>query len=117
MAAGFPALSLTKSSSGSLIRTGSPSRVSNFSLPLLPITCSGGNTVGYLGKGSHEFDATARDDKGLEAIGPQIGEQLQHRLEYHFSEQLVGFRMTRSRQPLMQLRLEFVRCHVGMCGR
>ena len=42
MPIGLPSLSSTKSISGSLIRTGLPSRISNFSLPLLPITCSGG---------------------------------------------------------------------------
>src|SRR5271163_3040082 len=35
-----------------------------------------GHTVGHLGESSHEFIATARDDEGLKAIGPEIGEQL-----------------------------------------
>jgi hypothetical protein len=41
MPTGFPALSSTKSSSGSFVSTGLPSRSSDFNLPLLPTICSG----------------------------------------------------------------------------
>ena len=38
---GLPALSSMKFTSGSFSKTGLPSRISNFNLPLLPTTCSG----------------------------------------------------------------------------
>ena len=40
----------------------------------------GRDAVDLLGEDAHEFDAAARDDEGLEAVGAQVGEQLEHRL-------------------------------------
>ena len=38
------------------------------------------DAVDLLGPGAHELDAATGDDEGLEAVGAQIGQQLQHRL-------------------------------------
>jgi hypothetical protein len=34
-----------------------------------------------LRKDTHKFNSPAGDDKRLEAVGPQVSQQLQHRLE------------------------------------
>src|SRR5687768_16129030 len=42
------------------------------------------DAVHLLGPGSHELDPAAGHDEGLEAVGPEVGEQLKHGLIHHF---------------------------------
>ena len=60
----------------------------------------GRNAVDLLGPRPHELDAAARDDEGLEAVGAQIGEQLQHRLVDELGVGPLEARMPRGREPV-----------------
>ena len=83
MPTGLPSLSSIRSMSGSLTSTGLPSRISNFSLHAAAHHLLGRDAVDPFGPGAHELDAAAGDDEGLEAVGAQVGQQLEHRLVDH----------------------------------
>ena len=80
MPTGLPASSSMKLISGRRNSVGLPSRIWNLVLIDEPTTCSGGIAVYPLRPGPHELDAAAGHDECFEAVGAQIGEQLQHRL-------------------------------------
>ena len=65
----------------------------------------------------HEFDAAAGHDKGLEAIGAQVSQQLQHRLVDEFGVGPVEARMPRRCDPVEHGLGEFVRGHAGVGRR
>jgi hypothetical protein len=44
----------------------------------------GWNPIDFVRKYAHKFNPPAGDNEGLEAMGTQISEQLQHRLEDQF---------------------------------
>lgn len=60
----------------------------------------GWNSVGLFRPGAHEFDSSARDDVGLEAIGPQIGEELNHGLIDALVVRLVVLRICGGAEPV-----------------
>ena len=61
----------------------------------------GRNAVGLVGVGAHELDPAAGDDVGLEALGPQIGQQFQHRLIDQLGVAPLHERMFGRRDPLL----------------
>ncbi|MGY4246228.1 hypothetical protein ACVIIZ_007636 [Bradyrhizobium sp. USDA 4523] len=79
-----------------------------------PTTCSGGDAIDPLAPWPHELDAAARDNEGLEAIGPQTGEQFQHRLVDEIGIRPVELRVTRRLDPVAGDLRELGRCHAGM---
>ena len=60
----------------------------------------GRNAVDLLGPRAHELDAAAGDDEGLEAVGAQVGEQLQHRLIDQLGVGPLEARIARGREPV-----------------
>ena len=46
----------------------------------------------------------------------QVGEQFEHRLISHFSEELAGLWMFRGGDPILDDLLKFYRGHARMCG-
>src|SRR5205807_546311 len=112
MPTGLPSLSSMKSIAGNFTSTGLLfSRISNFSLPLLPTTCSGGMPYTFSVHGAYELDATARDDEGLEAAFSQVGEQFEHGLVDHFRERSLGHGMLRGGDPILHDLVELVGGH------
>jgi len=87
-----------------------------FEFPFAADYLLGGNAVTHLGKPAHKLDAAARDDEGNETIGAEVCQQLHHRLEYHFGEQLLRLRMPLRRQPLAGSDIERFRRHAGVRG-
>ena len=75
------------------------------------------NAIDPLGPRPHELDAAARHDEGLEAVGPQIGEQFEHRLIDQFGIGPLEAVITRGREPVGDDLLEFCRRHAGMGHR
>ena len=76
----------------------------------------GRDAVDLLGPGPHELDAAAGDDEGLEAVGPQVSEQLEHGLVDHLGVGPPGRRMPRGGQPLVDDWLELFGRDPGMGG-
>ena len=74
----------------------------------------GRNAVDALGPRAHELDAAARDDEGLEAVGAQIGEQLQHRLVDQLGVGPLPAAVARGRDPVRDDLLELGGRHAGM---
>ncbi|MNJ34819.1 hypothetical protein D3C77_295440 [compost metagenome] len=58
-----------------------------------------GNAIDLFSERPHESDFAARDDISLKAIGAQVLEQLQHRLEDHLGVRLLGFWVNRRGEP------------------
>ena len=101
MPTGLPGPSSTNSTLASFARTGLPSgRILNLSHAGRADHLLGRNAVDLLGPGPHELDAAARDDEGLEAVGAQVGEQLQHRLVDEIGVGPLEARMPRGRDPV-----------------
>ena len=73
MPTGLPALSSTRSISGSRTSTGLPSRSSYLHLGAAADDLLRRDAVDALDPRAHELHAAARDDEGLEAVGPQVG--------------------------------------------
>ena len=74
----------------------------------------GRDTVDLLGKDAHKFNSATGDDKGLEAIGAQIAEQLDHGLENYFGVRPFELRMFGGGDPIAHDGCEFVGGHAGM---
>ena len=100
MPTGLPALSSTKLISGRRNRVGLPSRISKLGLDRRTHHLLGRNAVNPFGPRSHELDAAAGDDEGLEAVGAQIGEQFEHRLVDKLGVGAVEARMARGGEPI-----------------
>ena len=75
------------------------------------------NAVGALGPRPHELDAAARDDEGLELVGAQIGQQLEHRLIDEIGVGPLEARMARRGDPLEHGLPEFLGGEAGVRGR
>ena len=58
------------------------------------------NAVDALGPRAHELDAAARDDEGLEAVGAQVGQQLEHRLVDQLGVRPLEARIACRREPV-----------------
>ena len=101
MPTGLPGPSSMNSTLGSFISTGLPSGAD---LELHHAGRAdhllGRDAVDLLRPRPHELDAAAGDDEGLEAVGAQIGEQLQHRLVDELGVGPVEARMARGRDPV-----------------
>ena len=93
------------------VSTGVPSRISNFTTPLLPTTCCGGMPYAFRSPRPHELDAAAGDDERLEAVRPQIDEQLVHRLIDELVVRPMKSRMPRRVHPLAHDLVEFLDRH------
>ena len=89
-------------------RTGLPSRISNLRLDRRADDLLGRDAVDPLGPRAHELDAAAGDDEGLEAVGAQVGEQLQHRLVDQLGVGPLEPRMARGGEPVRDDRGELV---------
>ena len=74
------------------------------------------DAIGLLRPWPHELDTAARDDEVLEAVRPQVGEQLDHGLVGHVGEQPAGLGMFRGGDPVLHDLLEFHRGHAGVGG-
>jgi len=75
------------------------------------------NAVALVGEDSHELHATARNDEGLEVVGAQIGEQLQHGLINEICVGPVEARMAGGREPLSDDSGKFLGAHAAMAHR
>src|SRR5947208_8403477 len=75
------------------------------------------NAVALVGEDSHELHATARNDEGLEVVGAQIGEQLQHGLINEIGVGPVEARMAGGREPLSHHSGKFLGAHAAMAHR
>ena len=75
-----------------------------------------GNAVDPLRPGAHELDAAARDDERLEAVRPQVGEQLEHRLVDHLGVEPPGPGMLRRRDPVGDDPVELLGGRAGVRG-
>ena len=71
----------------------------------------GRDAVDLLGPGPHELDAAAGDDVRLEAVGSQVGEQLQHRLIDQLGVRPLESRVLRRRDPVGDDPVEFLGRH------
>ena len=105
-----------KSISGSRISTGLPSRSSYFILTPAADDLLGRDAVDPLGPRPHELDAAAGDDERLEAVGAQVGEQLQHRLVDQLGVGPLELRVPRRGEPVLDDRLELLGGHAGVRG-
>ena len=74
----------------------------------------GRNAVGLLRPHPHELDAAAGHDEGLEAVGAQVSQQLDHRLVDQLVVGPVEARMSCGREPVGNGLCEFVRRHAAM---
>ena len=118
MLAGLPGPSSTNSTLSASISTGLPSgSVLNSSHAGRADHLLGRNAVDLLGQGAHELDAAARHDEGLEAVGAQVLQQLEHRLIDEIGIGPVEARVPRARDPARDRLREFVGRHAGMRGR
>src|SRR5205823_9827570 len=77
-----------------------------FRFDAAPDDLFGRDAIYLLRPRTHELNATARDDEGLETIRSQIGKQLDHRLINAFGVGALEFRMFRSRDPISDNLLE-----------
>ena len=77
----------------------------------------GRDAVDLLGPRPHELDAAAGDDEGLEAVGAQIGEQLQHRLVDQLGVGPLESGVARGREPVGDDLGELVHGHAGVRRR
>ena len=77
----------------------------------------GRDAVDLLREDAHEVDPAAGDDPGLEAVGAQVGEQLQHRLVDAVRVGSLEAGMLRRADPVPDDRGELVGGHPGVDGR
>src|SRR6266566_8781365 len=77
----------------------------------------GWNAVALVGEDSHELDAAARNDEGLETAFSQIGEDLQHGLINEICVGPVEARMAGGREPLSDDSGKFLGAHAAMAHR
>ncbi len=70
--------------------------------------------VGFVSPRPHEINATARDDECLEAVGAQVGQQLQHRLIDHLCVEPIGLRVAGALDPVVDRLVELRLRHAGM---
>src|SRR5476649_1893527 len=75
------------------------------------------NAIDLFDPGPHELDATARHDERLEAVAPQIGQQLDHRLVDEFGIGPLEFRMLCRGKPIGDHLREDIGRHAGMRGQ
>ena len=85
-----------------------------FELDARPDDLFGRDAVGRLDPGAHELQPAAGHDIGLEAVRPEIGEQLDHRLVDELVVGPVELRMPCVRHPLPDDPLELGAVHAGM---
>jgi hypothetical protein len=76
----------------------------------------GRHPIDLLDPGAHELDAATRDDVGLEAVGPEMVEQLEHRLIDELGVGAVELGVARGGQPPFHDLLELGCGHPGMRG-
>ena len=76
----------------------------------------GRDAVGLVGEIAHELDPAAGRDEGLEAVGAQIVEQLQHRLIDQVGVKHLEARMLGGLDPLFDRLVEIDGGHAGMRG-
>ncbi|MNZ94900.1 hypothetical protein D3C78_1140200 [compost metagenome] len=72
--------------------------------------------VDLLGEHAHERHFAAGNDVGLEAVGAQVVEEFQHRLEHHLGVGLAAARMLGAGQPAFGVFAEGFGRHVGVGG-
>src|SRR6266404_3539515 len=77
----------------------------------------GWDAVAPVGEDSHELDAAARNDEGLETAFSQIGEDLQHGLINEVCVGPVEARMAGGREPLSDDSGKFFGAHAAMAHR
>ena len=77
----------------------------------------GRNAVDLLGPRPHELDAAAGDDEGLEAVGAEIGQHLQHRLVDQLGVRALEPVIARGREPVGDDLGELVHRHAGVGHR
>ena len=117
MPTGLPALSSMKLISGSRNSVGLAVAHLEPRLDRRADDLLGRNAVDLLGPRPHELDAAAGDDEGLEAVGAQIGEQLQHRLVDQLGVGPLEAVIARGREPVGDDLRELLRRHAGMRHR
>ena len=100
MPTGLPSLSSMKSSLRQLHQDGLAVAQLELQLAGAADDLLGRNAVDPLGPRPHELDAAAGDDERLEAVGAQVGEQLEHRLIDHLGVEPPGLWMFRRRDPV-----------------
>jgi len=64
----------------------------------------------------HEFDATAGDDEGLEAVGAEVGQHFEHRLIDHLRVKPAGLRMLSGGDPVADNFFKLIAGHACMGG-
>ena len=74
----------------------------------------GRNAVNTFGEDAHELDAAAGNDKGLETVGAEIAQQLQHRLVNQFGIGPIETGVARRGDPVGDELREGVGGHAGM---
>ena len=85
-----------------------------FQLPVGADDLLGRNTIHVLGPDAHEILAAAGDDRCLEAIGPEVGEQFKHRLIDAISVGALEARMPIFGDPVLDALVELLRGHPRM---
>src|SRR5262249_8137012 len=68
------------------------------------------NAVDALGENSHEFHATAGNNKGLETVGAEIDQQLQHRLVHELGVEAIKARVASGVNPVGDDLGKIIRC-------
>ncbi|MNN28443.1 hypothetical protein D3C81_1420140 [compost metagenome] len=76
----------------------------------------GRHPIHFLGECTHEGHLAARDDIGPEAVGPQVLQKFEHRLEDHLGVRLVRARVHSRRQPALGVGSECLGADAGMGG-
>ena len=72
------------------------------------------DAIDLLGKHAHELNAAARDDEGLEAVGAEVGEELQHGLVDQVRVRPLELRVLRLPDPLPDRLGELLGRHAGV---
>ena len=74
------------------------------------------DAIDFLGPRTHELDAAAGHDEGLETVRAQIGENFEHRLIDHLGVGAFGRGMSFCRDPAIDDCLELRGGHTGVSG-